>query len=274
MGGLVSVIIPTFNEEKDISACILSLKNQTYSPLEIIVVDDGSTDNTRKVIKDQKIKLLSQLHRGPGPARNFGAKHAKGEILVFVDSDMTFDSEFVKYLTLPIKDKKTIGTFTTEEFVSNWNNSWSRCWNYNNGNRTNKRISESQHDHEDFRAILSSEFRNSGGFTPVGYTDSRTLVSKLGSPMPISNAVCYHKNPSNVREVFIQAKWIGKRRMRLGILGQFINLVRHTFPISLVMGVMGVLAYREIKYLIFKITYDFGFTLGIISNIVTKNTSR
>lgn len=274
MNQIVSVIVPTYNEERDILDCILSLKKQSHSPLEIIVIDDGSTDNTRKIVKGQKIKLLTQLHQGPGPARNLGAKHAKGEILVFVDSDMTFDPDFVQKIIHPIKNKKSVGTFTTQEFVSNWNNSWSRCWNYNNGNKTNKRVRDTKHDHEDYRAILSTEFKKSGGYDPIGYTDSRTLVSKIGPPSLVTDAICYHKNPSSVKEVFIQARWIGKRKMRYGILGKLMNIIRYSLPLSILNGIFGSFIYKEPKFIIFKIIYDLGFVVGIISNLFLKNSSR
>ena len=99
---LISIIIPVFNEQEVLSNCLASLKKQTYQPLEIIVVDDGSRDNTLQIAKKFKVKTLAQNHKGPGPARNLGATQANGEILVFVDADMTFDKNFIKDLTKPI----------------------------------------------------------------------------------------------------------------------------------------------------------------------------
>src|SRR3989344_1429591 len=99
----ISVIIPAYNEEKTIVACIHSVKNQTLLPDEIIVVDDGSTDKTLHVLSElqissasRRIKLIQQRHRGPGKARNLGAQHAQGDILVFVDADMVLDENFIK----------------------------------------------------------------------------------------------------------------------------------------------------------------------------------
>src|SRR3990167_11506106 len=117
----VSVIIPTFNEEKDIVECLESLKNQTLKALEIIVIDDGSTDNTLRVLSEFPIsnfqfQIIKQNHKSPGQARNLGAKNAKGEILVFVDADMTFDKKFIQMLIKPIISGKAIGTFSKDEF--------------------------------------------------------------------------------------------------------------------------------------------------------------
>lgn len=134
----ISVIIPSFNEIGVLEECIESLGFQTERSFEIIVVDDGSTDKTLEILKNlvstiPNFSFYSQKHTGPGAARNLGAKFAKGKILVFVDADMTFDKDFLINLTKPIEDKSSRGTFSKDEFVSNWNNVWARCWNINEG---------------------------------------------------------------------------------------------------------------------------------------------
>ena len=81
MGQLISVIIPVYNEEKMIGICLKSLKHQSYKQMEIIVVDDGSSDSTRNIVKSfPDIKLLTQSHKGPGQARNLGAANSMAEI--------------------------------------------------------------------------------------------------------------------------------------------------------------------------------------------------
>ena len=90
--GLISIIIPVYNAEKYLSRCLDSVVNQTYKKLEIIVVDDGSTDNSRKILekykkRDNRIVLLYKDNGGQSSARNIGLKRAKGEYIGFVDSD-------------------------------------------------------------------------------------------------------------------------------------------------------------------------------------------
>src|SRR3989344_8888766 len=156
MGQLISVIIPAFNEEKNIGECLKSLKNQSYKPIEIIVVDDGSSDSTRNIVKDfPDIKLLTQSHKGPGQAKNLGAGKAKGGILVFADEDMTFDKNFIKDLVKTIAEGKTIGTFSKNEMVKNKDNIWSNCWNINK-NLPKDRMIPKDYPNEApvFRAIL------------------------------------------------------------------------------------------------------------------------
>lgn len=87
---LVSVVIPAFNAEQHIKECIDSVLNQTYKNLEIIIIDDGSTDNTIDVItayKDEKIKLFKQKNSGSAVARNYAIKQASGIWIAFIDSD-------------------------------------------------------------------------------------------------------------------------------------------------------------------------------------------
>ncbi len=87
---LLSVIIPTYNRANFLTDAIKSINNQNYPNLEIIVVDDGSTDNTEELIQqldDPKIKYIYQENKGPAAAKNTGLKAAKSDIIGFLDSD-------------------------------------------------------------------------------------------------------------------------------------------------------------------------------------------
>lgn len=89
---LLSVIVPIYNVEKFLPKCLDSILNQTYKNLEIILVDDGSTDCSAEICdeyekKDSRIKLLHQENRGVGIARNVGLDYANGKYITFVDSD-------------------------------------------------------------------------------------------------------------------------------------------------------------------------------------------
>lgn len=88
----VSVIIPAYNASAFIGKCLESIQCQTLSDIEVIVVDDGSTDNTREIVgafasKDVRISLIKQQNSFAGVARNNGMKHAEGEYLYFLDAD-------------------------------------------------------------------------------------------------------------------------------------------------------------------------------------------
>jgi glycosyltransferase involved in cell wall biosynthesis len=86
---LFSVVIPSYNRAALLHQALKSVLAQDHRDFEIIVVDDGSTDATRQVLDSfgATIRVFHQKNQGPGAARNFGAKHAKGEYLAFLDSD-------------------------------------------------------------------------------------------------------------------------------------------------------------------------------------------
>lgn len=272
----VSVIIPTYNEEKHIGECLESLLKQTHRDMEIIVVDDGSSDRTRDIISSP-ITLLRQKHLGPGAARNLGAKEAKGEILVFVDADMTFDKSFIKKLVDPIVKGKVKGTFSKEEYVSNWENVWARCWSINEGWMEKRRHPKDYPNKQKvFRAILKSEFDQVNGFDPSrGYVDDWSLGERLGyDAINALGAKFYHKNPDTLGEVFKQAKWVGKRKYKFGIFGSFIALLRASLPVSIAMGIAKSIVNTILAFLVFKIVYDLGLFVGIIEFLITGKGAK
>lgn len=99
----VSVIVPVFNCEKFISKCLESILNQTYSNIEIILVNDGSFDRSEEIIfeykeKDERIVYFYQDNSGPSEARNKGILESTGDFLVFIDSDDTVDKYYIELL--------------------------------------------------------------------------------------------------------------------------------------------------------------------------------
>ena len=85
----VSIIIPTYNRAHLIAECLESVLNQTFNDYEVIVVDDGSTDNTKEAVEPyfDRIRYTKQENRGNAGARNSGIELAKGEIIAFTDAD-------------------------------------------------------------------------------------------------------------------------------------------------------------------------------------------
>lgn len=97
----ISIIIPAYNAEKSIKKCINSVIKQTKEELEIIVINDGSTDNTEKVIKeikDERIKYIKQKNHGIGYTRNLGIKKSNSKYIMFLDSDDFLDDEACELL--------------------------------------------------------------------------------------------------------------------------------------------------------------------------------
>lgn len=103
----VSVIIPAYNAERFIEACLKSLQNQTYKNIEIIVVDDGSKDNTAKIAEKYAKVVSNDTNLGEGASRNNGAKASSGEILVFTDADVVVKPDWIESL-LHIMNTKSV----------------------------------------------------------------------------------------------------------------------------------------------------------------------
>ncbi len=100
---LISVIVPVYNVEKYLTKCVDSIKKQTYSHLEILLIDDGSTDSSGELCDklaeaDTRIRVIHQKNGGLSCARNTGIAHAKGKYLSFVDSDDWVKIDMIEYL--------------------------------------------------------------------------------------------------------------------------------------------------------------------------------
>ena len=100
---LVSIIVPVYNEGKHLTHCLNSLLNQSYENLEIICVDDGSTDNSLNILneysnKDSRIIIYTQSHKGISESRNNGLSKANGKYILFVDGDDWIEKDTIKLL--------------------------------------------------------------------------------------------------------------------------------------------------------------------------------
>ena len=100
---LISIIIPVYNSEKYLEAALESAKEQSYRNIEVILVDDGSTDSSPKICDeyaacDSRFKVIHQKNSGPSAARNRGVEEARGEYITFFDNDDLLHKDFIKHL--------------------------------------------------------------------------------------------------------------------------------------------------------------------------------
>lgn len=89
---MISVIVPVYNVETYLEECLDSIQNQTYTDLEVILVNDGSTDGSKAICErycqtDKRFRLINQSNQGQSVARNTGVTASRGEFIAFVDSD-------------------------------------------------------------------------------------------------------------------------------------------------------------------------------------------
>ena len=109
MEDLISVIIPVYNVEQYLDCCLQSVVNQTYKNLEIILVDDGSTDASATICdnwkeKDSRVFVLHQENSGASAARNNGLQYARGRYLAFIDSDDWIDADMLDFFVKKIAE--------------------------------------------------------------------------------------------------------------------------------------------------------------------------
>lgn len=136
-GPLVSVIIPVFNAVAYLPATLDTVLAQTYGHLEIVLVDDGSTDHTRELIErdypDRRIHWLAQGNAGPAAARNYGFRHAQGEYIKFLDADDLINPEMIaQQLECALQDQQAIisaqwGRFYQDD-ISSFRLNPESCW--------------------------------------------------------------------------------------------------------------------------------------------------
>lgn len=103
MKDLISIIVPVYNVESYLERCVDSICNQTYKDLQILLIDDGSTDKSGRICdalerKDKRIEVYHKKNGGLSDARNFGLKHARGKYVTFIDSDDIVSTKMIKKL--------------------------------------------------------------------------------------------------------------------------------------------------------------------------------
>lgn len=131
----ISVIVPVYNAANYIAKCIQSVQNQTFSSWELILIDDGSQDNSldiirRFAIEDDRIKVIHQENSGAGMARNNGIENARGDYIVFLDSDDYISEKYLSLLSSHNEDVVFIdveavdegGNVVRREYLSQYKN--------------------------------------------------------------------------------------------------------------------------------------------------------
>lgn len=120
MNDLISIILPVYNVEKYLDTCLTSIVNQTYKNFEIIIVNDGSTDNSKRICEKYKckynfIKMINKQNAGLGEARNTGLSYVSGKYVIFIDSDDYIEPNMVENLYMDMVNNNVdtvIGGFT------------------------------------------------------------------------------------------------------------------------------------------------------------------
>lgn len=145
MKELITIIVPIYNSEKYLERCLSSILNQTYSNLEIILINDGSEDSSKKICKDfantdKRIVLINTKNNGPAKARNLGLEKATGKYISFIDADDYVEKDMIETLYKALTEKKAdmvranYDTIKDDKILSNNENVLDKLYDKNNIN--------------------------------------------------------------------------------------------------------------------------------------------
>ncbi len=210
---LVSSIIPAYKEEENIASCIEALLKQSYSNIEIIVVENGeSNDKTYEIAKSYEKKTRGKVRaftipgkqRGPGNALIYGFKKAKGKIISLVGADLLYGKDYISKGIIPILKGETVGTNHREEICKNLNNLWARAFFYKRSFVQKSGLSKV------FTLIRRDYLKDRLWDQSLGYADDQTIYRKFGTEFPGLDLEIYQNNPSTFREIWEHSSWVGK----------------------------------------------------------------
>ena len=228
----VSFVIPAYNEEKDIGKLLDSLMALDYpkNKYEVIIVDDGSTDRTVEIASKYPIKIIKGPHKGVGVARNLGWRSAKFDIIVFIDADMILHKNFLKEIIKCFKDPKVAGADCTIR-LRNKKSLIARVL------FLRKELGVAQYKFPFVKICKKKVLKEVGGFDPqYGFYDDWVLnmriLEKGYKILFMPKAIIWHREPENLKEVYRQARWMG-RSLLLSFKGYRLEALRRFLFVSL-----------------------------------------
>lgn len=112
-----SIIVPVYNVEKYIKKCLDSIFSQSFKDYEVIVVNDGTNDNSMEIAKKYNVTIINQENQGLSEARNTGVKKAKGDYLIFVDSDDYIEKDLLKEINKVLDNKPDVVRYQVKDIV-------------------------------------------------------------------------------------------------------------------------------------------------------------
>lgn len=212
----ISVIVPVYNGQLTLPACLQALQRQTQPPTEIIVVDDGSTDDSRMVAAQCGVTVISQANAGPAAARNHGAQVAQGDLLLFTDADCAPAPDWVAQMSIPFTDPDVVGAKGI--YHSRQPELVARFVQQEYQDRYDRMTGQSSIDFVDTYAAAYRRdiFLAAGGFDttfPTASVEDQEFSFRLAGQghrlVYVPQAVVYHHHDRTVGEYVRRKFWIG-----------------------------------------------------------------
>lgn len=290
----ISIVINVYNEEEEIRDCLDSLDKQTLSEFELVIVDDGSTDDTMKIVEEYEdsfdMKKLFLEHKGLKKARKRGVGESTGEIIVIVDADEILESDFLENLTEPFEDE---GVGAVGGRLESEGEGWvTEAYGALNEGFYGLRAEDEGVDwiQGGCAAFRRKALREVGGLADERVSEDKDISWKMKDEgwkvLLQESAVAHHKDPQTLRSVMNREYDIGKReyfllkehknRMSWKELARFssliglilLGLVPFYFPLImlLVIGVIGLIG--GVVYLIRGTTEGFSGKIYLTASVV------
>lgn len=213
---MISVIIPVFNGGRTLPDCLQAVQHQTHPPDEIIVVDDGSTDDTAAVAARFGVTVLSQPNAGPAAARNRGAEAARGSILLFTDADCAPAPDWIERMSAPFADPTVAGA--KGEYRTRQRELIARFVQQEYQDRYDRMAGRSQIDFVDTysAAYRRDVFLAAGGFDstfPTASVEDQEFSFRLTEQghrlVYVPGAIVYHQHDRDLVQYVRRKYWIG-----------------------------------------------------------------
>jgi glycosyltransferase involved in cell wall biosynthesis len=244
-----SIIVPSYNRQEEIEELLESFLALEFPPerLELIIADDGSVDKTKSVVKEYQRKLsfevrfYSQKNQGPGTARNMGAKKAKGDFFIFIDSDCMVPSDWLKNIDAGLMRQNADAFGGRDSFHEDFP-VLLKAINYSmtsflttGGLRGSRGKKLAKFYPRSFNMGLSKQtFHKIGGFGSLRHGQdiefSHRLIKSGAKIVYIDNAIVFHKRRTSIKKFFKQVFNWGVARINLYKIDQTMLEPLHVIP--------------------------------------------
>lgn len=248
---LISIIVPAYNRADEIDEFLFSFEKQTKSNFEVIVVDDGSTDTTKQVIDSHSsnldLRYFFQQNKGPGMARNVGMEHARGELLVFIDSDCTVTENYIENLSRHLESEQ-FDAFGGPDNCRNDFPPFLKAINYSmtsfigtGGTRGSKGKQLAKYYPRSFNMGIKKEvFESIGGMNSLRHGQDMEFSNRIYNAgfkvVYFDDVKVYHKRRTNLKKFFKQIFNWGVTRINLGRIDKKMLKPLHLLPACAVLG--------------------------------------